>query len=129
MNKQHLPTVLFVEDDVAILNLLRRLSAPLACTSLFAADGEAALGLCARQQIDIVISDFLMPGMTGLALLSTVARQWPQTRRVLVSGHPRTFFAEDELEDVVVVPKPWRPGELREVLDTMIADVVARAAS
>ena len=115
-------TMLFVEDDDAILNLLRRLSTRLPCTSLFASDAEAALVLCAHTRVDIVVSDFSMPGMTGIALLSTIAEQWPQTLRVLITGHPRAFFEQSALERVVdlLLFKPWHPSELRTELIALI---------
>lgn len=121
--------VLFVEDDEKILKLLRRVCEQLPCSTLFAANAEGALLVCAEAPVDVVMSDFSMPGGSGLALLSTIAARWPSTLRVLVTGYPRSFFDDSSLQGVVdhMVLKPWRTNELREVIAGLIERARARA--
>jgi HD-like signal output (HDOD) protein len=45
------------------------------------------LEILKRERIDVVVSDMRMPGMDGAALLTEVARQWPDTVRIVLSGH------------------------------------------
>lgn len=122
-------TVLFVEDDEMILRLLRRMCEQLPCSTVFASNAETALMVCAESPIDVVMSDFSMPGGSGLALLSTIAVRWPSTLRVLVTGYPRSFFDGASLHGVVdhMVLKPWRSNELREVIAGLIEQAHARA--
>jgi len=125
LHDERAATVLFVEDDDMILKLLRRIVEQLPCTPLFAANAEAALAICADTDIDIVLSDYSMPGGSGLALLTTIAGRWPSTLRVLVTGYPRAFFEERSLLGVVdhMVLKPWRSHELRDVIASLVERV------
>jgi CheY-like chemotaxis protein len=88
-----------------------------------ARSGEEALRALEIQPVDVVITDYTMPGMTGLELLDVVARRWPHVARVLLSGHADL----DELNHVeraglarAVLPKPWD----REMVLNVVARVV-----
>ena len=48
--------------------------------------GFAVLALLHQRRIDVVVSDFSMPGMNGAQLLAQVALLQPQTLRIMVSG-------------------------------------------
>jgi HD-like signal output (HDOD) protein/CheY-like chemotaxis protein len=84
-----LPTVLFVDDEVQILDGLKRMlhGRRNLWRMLFASGGVEALEILKRERIDVVVSDMRMPGMDGAALLTEVARQWPDTVRIVLSGH------------------------------------------
>ena len=63
-------TVLFVDDDLAVLQALMRRMRKEPFQLRTATSGEEALGILARSAIDLVVSDLQMPGMTGTAFLS-----------------------------------------------------------
>ena len=91
-----------------------------------ASSAEEALRLLEIQPVDVVITDYTMPGMSGLELLAAVARRWPHVARVLISGHVES----DELKDIqssgvagAVLPKPWD----REMVLSVVAEVVGEA--
>ena len=50
---------------------------------------------------DVVVSDLRMPGMSGIELLNAARRQYPDTRRLLVSGHA-DFEALNAINEVGV---------------------------
>jgi HD-like signal output (HDOD) protein/ActR/RegA family two-component response regulator len=82
------PTILFVDDEVPVLDGLRRKLADQndRWTMLFATGGADALELAARQPVDVVITDMRMPGMDGAALLDEFRRLHPTAARFILSG-------------------------------------------
>ena len=77
--------VLLVDDDPAVARSLGRLLAR--WYEVHTCDGAApALDALGEHHVDVVVSDFDMPGRTGAWLLREVARRFPTTGRVLVSG-------------------------------------------
>ncbi len=119
-------TLLIVEDEEAIRRATKRLLERQGYTVLLAADGVEALELIEKRpgDVDLVITDFVMPRMTGPQLYDAVQRRGLPTRFIMVSG-----YSEDADEtrhasrpDVPFMRKPWVPAALleriREVLDT-----------
>ena len=80
--------ILFVDDDVFLLNGLRRLlrSCRKEWEMEFYSSGEEVLGSLREQPADVVVSDMRMPGMDGEAVLSAVRAQHPGTIRIILSG-------------------------------------------
>lgn len=81
--------ILFVDDEQNVLdglrNLLRKQRHVWDMT--FALGGRAALDEMARAAVDVIVSDMRMPGMDGAELLTRVKEQYPQTARIVLSGH------------------------------------------
>ncbi len=53
---------------------------------LTAASGQQALGLLAQHQVDLVLSDHLMPGLTGAELARQIKAQMPELPVILISA-------------------------------------------
>ena len=106
--------LLFVDDDEMILRLLKRVSTALEAETAFVDGAASALQLLEAGDFDIVVSDFSMPGISGLSLLTTVAERWPRTLRVLLTGHPREAFDDGSVDSVVdlILAKPWHNADL-----------------
>jgi len=81
--------ILFVDDEPYVLQGLKRMLHPMRheWAMEFAGSGEEALDTFARQPFDVIVSDMRMPGIDGATLLSEVMRQYPQTVRIVLSGH------------------------------------------
>lgn len=81
--------ILFVDDDVALLDGLRarlyRRRTEWHMT--FVASAAAAIEYLERQPADLVISDVRMPSIDGSQLLATLKDRWPETIRIVMSGH------------------------------------------
>lgn len=87
-------TVLFVDDEPAMLNTYRRAFHAEPYELLFAPNGQAALDIMNERHVDIIASDVQMPGISGLELIEVVQREFPQVMRILVSGQP-TLDSQD----------------------------------
>lgn len=85
-------------------------------TVTMAASGEEAISLLSKQHIDLVISDYKMPGMNGLDLLSRIKELAPTTKRALITAFPDSvmIFGEDSPNLEFFLSKPIK-------IDTMVA--------
>jgi HD-like signal output (HDOD) protein len=81
--------ILFVDDEVAILDGLRDLlrKERRRWEMVFAVGGAEALEELERQSFDVVVSDIRMPGMDGAALLARIKADYPHTARIVLTGH------------------------------------------
>lgn len=102
-------TILLVDDDDTVRDVTCTVVEGLGYRVVQADSGAAALGLL-DQDIDLVLTDYAMPGMTGAELAATIHLHKPQMPIVFITG-----FAEpgglDPLEHVIV-QKPFRGDEL-----------------
>ena len=80
-------TVLFVDDEIEILNSLKRLLRAEPYQSFFAESGQEALGILERETIHVIVTDLGMPEMDGLALLKQVQERYPDIIRLVLSVH------------------------------------------
>ncbi len=82
-------TVLIVDDEPAILDLMREVFTRDGYTVLHASRGAQALRLADRYDdpIDLLVTDIVMPGMTGLELADELRLRRPETKVLLLSGH------------------------------------------
>jgi HD-like signal output (HDOD) protein/DNA-binding NarL/FixJ family response regulator len=83
------PRILFVDDEQNILQSLKRWAVfnGAEWDIRFAESGRQALGTLAKEPVDIVISDMRMPEMNGAELLERVRAGYPDTVRIILSGH------------------------------------------
>ncbi len=81
--------ILFVDDDQNILLGLKRTlrSMRREWDMEFASSGQEALDIMAKSSFDVIVSDMRMPKMNGVELLETVMERYPDTIRIILSGH------------------------------------------
>jgi two-component system NtrC family sensor kinase len=109
--------ILFVDDERNVLRSLERTFLDENYDILTANSG--AEGLQTLQEvspIQVVISDYRMPEMTGVDFLRDVCKQWPDTVRIVLSGYADTasiVSAINEGEIYKFIPKPWNDDELK----------------
>ena len=116
-------TVLVVEDDDSVRSLVREVMELSGYRVLSAASGGEALARaeCYSGRIDLLLTDMVMPGMSGQELACALADQRPETKVLYSSG----YFAEDLVDSLDVLHKPYLPDVLaarvRLVLDEGLA--------
>ncbi len=82
-------TILLVEDEVAVRSLLRRFLDSQGYCVLEASDGETALEQAETSsgEIDLLLTDLVMPGMGGFELARRMESRWPDLRILYMSGY------------------------------------------
>ncbi len=81
------PKILVVDDEPVITEMLRQQFTREGYEVFTAGSAEEALVLIARQPMDVVISDEMMPGMKGTEFLSILRRRQPETIRIMLTGY------------------------------------------
>lgn len=112
-------SILFVDDEKAILKSLERLFINDDFKLYFARDGKEALKTMYENRIEMVVSDMRMPKMSGHKLLQEIQLLYPDTIRIILSG----FSDEHEIYKAVLdgsakiyLLKPWEPPHLLDVI-------------
>lgn len=116
--------ILFVDDEENVLKSLRRLFLDDDYEILMALSGEKGLEtLRENEPVEIVVSDYRMPGMNGVDFLKQVYAGWPDTVRIVLSGYADTASVVDAINEGHIykfVPKPWNDDELKVTISNAI---------
>ncbi|ADE11538.1 HD domain-containing phosphohydrolase [Sideroxydans lithotrophicus] len=108
-------TLLFVDDEANVLSSLKRLFHPCGYRILTAASGMQGLEIMQREAVDLVISDMRMPEMSGAQFLEQVNERWPETVRILLTGHAELTATIDAINKGHIyryIAKPWEDNDL-----------------
>jgi CheY-like chemotaxis protein len=97
MNALTPKSILVVDDEPSVANTLSLLLMIDKHRVEVAADGEQALAKYKEGNYDLVITDFLMPGIDGLELARLIKARSPQQPILLVTGHMETVSNSGEL--------------------------------
>jgi two-component system, NtrC family, response regulator AtoC len=105
--------LLVVDDEQSIRKLCMTVGEALGFTCLEANSGEAALALLEEQPAQMVLSDMVMPSMSGLEFLERVKKMFPRTEVALMTGHGsvETAVQAMKLGAYDYITKPFTPLE------------------
>ncbi|ORJ59568.1 hypothetical protein B5V00_09800 [Geothermobacter hydrogeniphilus] len=108
--------ILVVEDDDAVRQVSRAVLEEVGYKVLVAADGQEALDLYRQRgsEIDLVLTDIIMPRMTGLELFQEIRKHDPAVRILFTSGYTFDALEDHGIEEgeVDIIFKPVAPLEL-----------------
>lgn len=108
-------TVLCVDDELDIVQAMKRLLHKQNYNLLFAESGEKALQLLQQSDVHLIISDMRMPTMSGVELLEKTAISYPDSYRILLTGYEdmeSTVNAVNKGKIHRYLRKPWDNAEL-----------------
>jgi len=120
-------TVLIVDDDKAIVRLLREALGLFRHQHAYkietAGDGADALAALHRDQFDLVLLDMYMPRMTGLELLAQMRHLKLQTPVLMLTGNDDTRTAADALASGIFayIPKPFDLQHLEHLVSLAVS--------
>jgi signal transduction histidine kinase len=117
--------VLVVDDEPGVRKLLARILRQQGYDVFETEDGASALALLnsTNRQMDLVVTDLVMPKMSGTRLAEEIQTRWPAVKLLFVSGFPRgdSRQASELVTNVPVLHKPFTSREIektvRDVLD------------
>jgi EAL domain-containing protein (putative c-di-GMP-specific phosphodiesterase class I)/CheY-like chemotaxis protein len=110
-------TLLLVDDEPGILSALRRMLRQEGYRILTAGSAEKGLEQLALNEVQVVISDQRMPGMSGSEFLTRVKQMHPDCLRIILSGQADMAAVLDAVNNGSVYKflcKPWDDQQLRE---------------
>ncbi|WP_157068776.1 response regulator [Sandaracinus amylolyticus] len=119
MTSERAHTVLVVDDEIEILESLRRTLRGESYRLVTTTSPHEALESVRAGEVDVVISDIDMPEMSGIELVAEIRRVAPDVVRVLLTGDaslPSALSAINEGEVHRYLTKPWDKHELRAML-------------
>jgi signal transduction histidine kinase len=110
--RSHLPlTILAVDDDSLVLMNMVAMLEDLGHTVFEASSGKKALEILRREDsVDLVITDQVMPKMTGTELAKAITREWPDIPVLLATGYAEMASSDDI--GLPRLPKPYLQGDL-----------------
>lgn len=116
--KDGLATVLVVEDDEMVLEMVREMLVGLGYTVITTHDPARAIDLLEEYDanIDLLVSDVVMPGMNGPELYEQLVVKKPSLKVVYISGYPNNpgFRGASAGDDVNYLQKPFTAEALQE---------------
>lgn len=116
--------ILFVDDEVFILQSVKRTVRGKDKTIFLASSGAEGLKILETTPIDIVVSDVRMPVMDGIQFLKEVRKRYPHVYRLILSGYvDREVVLKAILTGVAFeyLTKPWEKDDLRAKLDHIVS--------
>ena len=116
--------VLVVDDEPAVRRLLARILRSRGYDVFETEDAHSALAFMgsASRQMDLVVTDIVMPAMSGVKLAEQIRSQWPAVKVLFVSGFPASEALPAMEASIPLLGKPFTPEEIeakvRELLDS-----------
>lgn len=116
-------TILLVEDEETVRRVIERLLEKLGYRVLAAADAEEAIEIFRERdhELDLVLTDVVMPGLTGVEMAEVLKEQRPDMKFLFTSGYTsKELGSNPEAPPEPFLPKPFSMDDLsRSVRDAL----------
>ena len=117
--------ILVIDDDPAICRLVARTLAGSGYEVIEAHDGEEGLNLFRAKPPDLVVTDILMPKQEGIMTIMKMRGEAPSIAIIAMSGSGQRMGMNyldyaGKLGADAMLPKPFRPAELKALVDKML---------
>jgi len=108
--------ILLVDDEPNVLKALQRVFRQENYVVVTASGGQEALELLRKEPFHLMISDYMMPGISGAELLKQAKAIKPEIIRIMLTGHADTGAVMGAINEGAVykfILKPWNDDDLR----------------
>ncbi len=112
--------VLIIDDEEIVCVSCQRILTPEGYEVKTTTSAAEGLSILAKEPVDIVLTDFKMPDVDGLAVLKKVKEQWPDIEVIMITGyHTITTAAESirKLGAFDYIEKPFSPDAIVEAIE------------
>ena len=99
--------MLIVEDDDELRDVIRSALTDAGYVAVEAADGEAALAVCAEQDPDVILLDLALPGLGGHAFADAYRRGLGKAKIIVTSGTTRGGEESARIRAAIFLSKPF----------------------
>jgi two-component system, cell cycle sensor histidine kinase and response regulator CckA len=114
-------TILVVEDDRAIRELISKFLRQEGHVVIEASDGAIALEMLETLKFDLVITDFVMPKLNGVKLVEQLHAVQPRMPIIFITGYLSAVSGKTLLEDVAeILTKPFQLKDLRSTIQRLL---------
>ena len=115
-------SILVVDDEDGIRNLLVDTLRALGYATLDSASTAGAIEILKKQHVDLVMSDYYMPGESGVVLLQKIKRQWPDIPVIMISGYVDEATKHELLASGAddFLAKPFRIKHVEETIGSLL---------
>ncbi len=114
------PSILIVDDDIAILHTFTKIFQRKGYSVTVAIKGKEAAEKLSISQYDVALIDLSLPDMEGNALFPLIKNSSPQTLRIMLTG--KTWLQSSIRDADAFVGKPVNPEKLLSIIDTKLKD-------
>ena len=114
--------ILIADDDEAILSILDNSLKVLGYNTTLSRSGKEALDKFIKADFDLLITDYMMPEMTGKELIASIKRIKSDIPAIMITGYPLAYppeAARSEGIDAYLV-KPFRINQLKEIISKLL---------
>jgi CheY-like chemotaxis protein len=117
--------ILVVDDNNFLRSVVSKMLSRLGYEVSSADSGENGLSLFLKNKFDIVLSDYEMPGMDGVAFACSVKKTSPRTPVVIMTGAGReTVFSRKSIAVDEVISKPFTLAGIDETIQNLLGKVL-----
>lgn len=116
-------TILLVEDEPAVRMVAQRFLERAGYTVISVPDAAAALAEAPERTIDLLVTDAILPGMSGRQLADTLCSERPDLRVLFISGYTEDAVLRQGIsaDSVAFLPKPFTSSALTDKVRAVLA--------
>lgn len=120
-----MPTVMIVDDEELIRNMIHKSLSKTGYKVLEAENGKQALEIVEKESIDLIIADLVMPEKGGLELIMELNNNYPDIKKIAISGklpveNESIHGLAEEFGVLAVFSKPLEIFDLLKVLKSLV---------
>ena len=112
--------ILIVDDEPALREITQEILTMAGYEVLIADTGDAALNILASETVDLLLSDIIMPQMSGYELAKIVSEKYPTIKIQLASGYSSEQPLQQEPLQNPILRKPFRAAELLNTIAALL---------
>jgi DNA-binding NtrC family response regulator len=107
-------SILFVDDKKLILRVMEQILVDEEFNKFFASSADEALEILESKDVNVIVTDIIMPNINGLQLLQMVKKKYPKVVRVALSGCSNASYIVDVINKGEVYRYLTKPLQITE---------------
>lgn len=117
--------ILIVDDEAIARDNLAFVLKKDGYLPLLAEDGQQAIDILRQEEVDLVLTDLLMKGRDGMAVLTETKNLWPSAEVIVITGYASVDTAVEAMRQGAYhyIAKPFKINELRAIVEKALEKV------